>query len=431
MPKWINKLFRHSKNKDPAVFEGAESPSTGYGYMTLGINPDGTLKEISEQKYKQVELYQLTLARTCIHRIALEVSKATPKLSKPNARIEYIVSKSPNNTETISQFLYHLATLLLTDNNALIIPIYNNLGHGDFVDGLYCASKDEVEIVDVKGELWVLLDLGDGHKQAVQYEKCSHLKRMQYRDKLYGDNNDVFKKMGWLYEEQLQRSLNSLANNDMALRWIGKLNSQVLDMNDLELQKELMQSLNFMKDNSSIMIYDTRFEKFDQVKKQYDLLNADDVKVMQTSAYNYWGVSESILQNRYSESEWYAFYQSAIEPLLVQIGEGLTKIMYSRSQIIYGEQTIKLNSLQYSSVQSRINVAFGAYDRGMTTLNDSLGILNLPPLAEGGDERYMRGEYYQQGIQGRTTEERREYGYNSKKSEFDSECESKDETDRE
>lgn len=428
MPKWIPKLFRHSKNKDPAKFVGAESPSTGYGYRALGINPDGTLKDFATQKYKQCELYSLTLARTCINKIATEVSKAVPKLNKPNARVEYVVSKFPNEIETASQFLYHLCTLLLTDNNAYIIPIYNNQGRGDYVDGLFVAGQNEVEIVDVHGELWLLMDMGDGNKQAVQYSKCAHLKRMQYQDKLYGENNDIFKKMGYLYEEQLQRSLNSLANNDMSLRWIAKLNATVLDMDDIEAQQDIFQSLNFMSDNRSVMMYDDRFASIEQVKKQYDLLSADDIKVMQTSAYNYWGVSEAVLQNRYSESEWYAFYQSAVEPILVQIGEGLTKVMYSRSQIIYGEQGIKLNSLQYSSVKSRIDVAFGAYDRGMTTLDDSLGILNLPPLPDGqGNKRYIRGEYYEEGREDR----REEDDGNQKKSDNEPQPESGAEANRE
>ena len=123
---------------------------------------------------------------------------------------------------------------------------------------------------------------------------------------------------------------------------------------------------------------------------------------MQSAAHYYWGFSESIMQNRYSEAEWYAFYQSKIQPILIQIAQGLTKVVYTRNQIINGNE-ISLDRLQYSSVKDRIEVAFGTYDRGMTTMDDSLDILNLPPLPNGeGQKRYIRGEYYQEGTNGKT-----------------------------
>lgn len=56
------------------------------------------------------------------------------------------------------------------------------------------------------------------------------------------------------------------------------------------------------------------------------------------------------------------------------------------------------NRLQYASIKSRIDVAFGTYDRGMATMDSSLDILNLPPLPNGeGAHRYIRGEYRQEG----------------------------------
>ena len=59
---------------------------------------------------------------------------------------------------------------------------------------------------------------------------------------------------------------------------------------------------------------------------------------MRDIAYSYWGVSEKLMQNTYSEDEWNGFYQSAIEPLLIQIEEVLTRVVYTRGQIMDGNK---------------------------------------------------------------------------------------------
>lgn len=235
--------------------------------------------------------------------------------------------------------------------------------------------------------------------------------------------------MGHLYDRNLDRSLASV--NDSALQWMGRLNATLATEEDIAEQQKIFNKANFKKNRSGIMVYDSRFDKVEQVKRVFNLLSADDIKTMQSAAHDYWGVSESIMQNSYSEAEWYAFYQSKIQPILIQIAQGLTKVVYTRNQIINGNE-ISLDRLQYSSVKDRIEVAFGTYDRGMTTMDDSLDILNLPPLPNGeGKKRYIRGEYYQEGTNGKQKlrkEQRKEDKYNGQRRENQPVAESDDES---
>lgn len=422
---WLSNLFK-SRNKDPAKIAGETQPlPVTPGFFALGINQDGTLK-IDEQQWRQAKLYDMYLARSHINRIATEISKAEPQLAIANKRIEYYVAKYPNPYQSISQFLYQLATILLTDNNAFIIPIFDSSG---MIEGLWPASAKDVNVVQIKNQLWVQMDFPDGKSMAVEYERCAHLKNMQYRNPLGGETNDPFKRMGHLYDRNLQRSLSSV--NDSTLQWIGRLNATLATEEDIKEQQKIFNNANFKGNRSGIMVYDARFENVEQVKKVFNLLSADDIKTMQSAAHDYWGVSESIMQNRYSEAEWYAFYQSKIQPILIQIAQGLTKVVYTKNQIMNGNE-ISLDRLQYSSVKDRIEVAFGTYDRGMTTMDDSLDILNLPPLPNGeGKKRYIRGEYYQEGTNGKQKlreEQRKEDKYNGQRRENQPVAESDDES---
>lgn len=390
---WLSNLFKN-RNKDPALVKGEVQVDNSPGIWAFGVNDDGTL-QINE--WMQADIYNLSLARTCIHRIATEISKAEPELAIPNARVGYYVSKYPNQYQSVSQFLYQLATILLTDNNAYIIPIYDRTG---IITGLWCTSVQDTSVIDIDGQLWIRYSLPDGKNAMVEYTNCAHLKRMQYHNPLSGESNEPFKKIGYLYEQNLKRSLASVNDSEASIQWIGKLNTTLVDGEQAAEERDQFTKLNFTGNRTSLLLYDSRYEKLDQVKKVFNLLQPDDIKVMQTAAYNYWGVSEAILQNKYTDSDWYAFYQSAIEPLLKQIGEGITKVIYSKNQIMNGN-FVRLDKLQYSSIQSRIDVAFGTYDRGMTTMDSALDILNLPPI--GGDEgkkRYIRGEYYLENQKG-------------------------------
>jgi hypothetical protein len=51
------------------------------------------------------------------------------------------------------------------------------------------------------------------------------------------------------------------------------------------------------------------------------------------------------------------------------------------------------NRLQYLSNNDKLNVSAQMLDRGIMSINDVREIWNLPPV-EGGDQRIIRGEYY-------------------------------------
>lgn len=111
--------------------------------------------------------------------------------------------------------------------------------------------------------------------------------------------------------------------------------------------------------------------------------------------FTYWGINEDILQNKYSEDTWNAFYESAIEPFYIQVQEVITKLLYSIEEIKNGKG-IRLTSdrLQYASNTTKIQVAKEFVDRGLLTLDQGLNILNLPPLPDGqGNVRVIRAEY--------------------------------------
>lgn len=397
MNSFISKLFRFGKKRDPV---GGQSPIGAFtaipGYLGRFLDSEYMYVAKDDGYYMHRDIYDMLLARACIDKIALECSKAEPMLDKPNERIGYFATKYPNSYQTMSQFIYQLVTVLLVENNVFIVPILDAFGR---TDGFWIANPNQCEILDINGTLWLKYQIGDGKEQVIEYELCGHLRRMQNKSTLMGEDNTPFKKVASLYEKALDKSSDSLLANDSPLKWVGQVNVPLIDDEALREEQKRISDINLVGNKTGFFIYDSRYLRLDQIKNEMSLLTPDDIKQMENMAYNYWGVSEHLLQNSYTEDEWNGFYQSRIEPILIQIGEVLTRVIYTKNQIINGNAlTMSSNRLQYASIKSRIDVAFGTYDRGMSTMDSSLDILNLPPLPNGeGTHRYIRGEYRAEG----------------------------------
>ena len=142
------------------------------------------------------------------------------------------------------------------------------------------------------------------------------------------------------------------------------------------------------------MIYDNTFESMKQVEPVSYTVSPEEMDRIQRNVFNYFGVNESILQSSYTEEEFGAFYESQIEPFAVQLGEGLTQMLYTPTQRRHGNRVVfSANRLEYASNASKRNMIRDMLDRCVMTLNEAREILQLPPT-ENGDVFIARGEYY-------------------------------------
>ncbi len=430
MSNFLTNLFRWRKKRDPALI-GEQSPVGSAtpipGYLVKMVNGDYVI-DIEGSKYISKDIYDLALARACINKIATECSKAKPELSQPSKRIEYFTCKYPNRYQSISQFLYQLVTVLLTENNAYIIPVLDELGR---TSGFWIANPQNCQVVDVEGQLWLKYQIGDMREQIIEYDMVGHLRRMQNKSTLCGESNFPFKKIAALYEQDLDKSISKLSANEAPIKWVGKLNVPLIDDEALKEEQDRMSRINLAGNNTGFFVFDSRYESLDQVSKDVQVMSPEDLQEMRNIAYSYWGVSEHLMQNDYSEDEWNGFYQSAIEPILTQIEEVMTRMVYTPSQIMSGNSiSLTSNQLQYASIKSRIDVAFGVYDRGMSKMDDSLEILNLPPLPNGeGQHRYIRGEYRAESGSG-NRESRKEDRANEQRNSYAAQSDVESDTER-
>ena len=105
--------------------------------------------------------------------------------------------------------------------------------------------------------------------------------------------------------------------------------------------------------------------------------------------YSYFGVSEGIIQSKFSEDEWNAYYENTIEPFAIQLSEEFTEKLFTQHEREFGNEIIfEANRLQYASTNTKIAVGRFLTDIGGATLDQILEIFNMAPL--GGEEGKRR-----------------------------------------
>jgi hypothetical protein len=122
-------------------------------------------------------------------------------------------------------------------------------------------------------------------------------------------------------------------------------------------------------------------------------VDAEQMKIIQTNVFNYFGVNEKILQNSASENEWNSFYEGEIEPFSLQLSLTMSNMMYTVKELAFNNQILwTANRMQFASNQTKLQFSTQMFDRGILTTNQVMDVWNMTHV-EDGDKRYIRREY--------------------------------------
>lgn len=344
-------------------------------------------------------VYEQQLTRSAIDRFALACSKLKPEVigtAKP--RVHRAINTSPNQYMSWSVFLYRVATILEVDTTAYVVPSYNESGE---IVGVWPLRAETAEIVEYQGEPWVRFtfeagdSVFDGSRAALPLDDVCILTRFQYDSDFFGSGNSVMDQTMDIMAMQNQAQEEAMKRAPI-LSFIGKLSSAVRP-DDVEKKRRQFSDDNLSSANKSgIMVYDQTWDEVKQLEPKSYVVPTEEMERIDAHVYNYFGTNEDILQNKYSEDVWGAYYEGKVEPFAIQLGEGLTRILYSDRERSMGNRIMfSSNRLEYASNASKRNMVRDMLDRGVMTLDDARAVLQLPPLPDGkGNVYVIRGEYY-------------------------------------
>ena len=300
---------------------------------------------------------------------------------------------APNEFQTWSQFLYRTAVILYCRNTAFIVPVTGEYGETSGVIGI---APESWELVEYQGRPYVRFTLGNMKKAAVELERLGILTRYQYKNELFGENNEAMKPTLDLIAMQRQGITEGIKNG-ASYRFSAQSDNWATD-EDLakEMERFNMKTFQNRKASGGMILFPNTYKNVQQLKQEAYKVDADQMKLIKENVYDYFAVNEDVIQNKAFGDAWLAFYEGAVEWFAIQLSEILTRMLFTERERQFGNQVfLTSNRLQYMSNADKLNAISQMADRGLMTRNELREILNLAPLPEPlGSQIPARGEYY-------------------------------------
>lgn len=368
-----------NKPKEQGKFEGAFRMLNGY---------------VPKFTSWQGEIYESELCRASINALATHISKLDVKTyGAARPALQRKLRNGPNEFQTWSQFLARAATIYYNTNTLFITPVWDDYGE---ISGIYTPLPDRCEIAQYNKVPYLRYEFTMGQKAAVELEYCGVMTRMQFRNDFFGESNHaLFPTMDLIHiqDQGIKEGVKSAAT----YRFMAQL-SNFAKAEDLARERKLFTQVNLSSDagNNGLLLFPNTYANIKQIESKPFTVDADQMKEIRANVFEYFGVNEDILQNKFNSETWSAFYEGAVEPWAVQFSEVMTKMLFTmreRSQDNYVMATA--NRLQYMSNADKLKVSAQMADRGLMTRNEIREIWNLAPLPEPfGSQLPARGEYY-------------------------------------
>lgn len=337
------------------------------------------------------DIYERELVRASIDARARHISKMDVKLlgsAKKGMRSK--MELAPNEWQTWSQFFYRLSTILDVYNTAIIVPVLNEYGDPT---GIYPVIPLKTELVNYNNMPYVKFHFTNGNTGAMELENVGIMTKYQLHNDLFGESNralDSTMELMHIQDQGIEEGVKSAAT----FRFMATASNFT---NEADLVKERQRfTRENLENGGGILLFPTTYKDIKQIDSKPFVVDADQMKVIQTNVYDYFGVNQDVLQNKAYGDAWAAFYEGAIEPFAKQFSEVATKMLFTLRERELGNGVMATSDkLQYMSNADKLAVSAQMADRGLMTRNEIRAIWSLPPLpAEIGDQLPVRGEYY-------------------------------------
>lgn len=348
-----------------------------------------TFKELGD--YKSTfgcfgsDIYDSDDVRTCIRALSEHTSKANPKCT--DKEIERLLALNPNKYMNGKAMLGKLRNILEIKNTAFL---YIERDNRNKVVGFYPVPFSTFKGVESGNRLYVEFEFnGDAARRLIlPWEDLAVVRKDYVFGDIGGDNNKpLFKTLDVVHtmDDGLQNAVKSTAN----LRGILKSTKAMLSPEDLKKQKETFVNDYMNLENEGGIASLDATQEFKEINLKPTTATAEEADSYRERIYRYFGINKKIITSAYTESEYDAFYESRIEPFLVELSLELTRKIFTPRELSFANEVwYESNRLQYASAKTKISMV-ALVDRGLMTPNEYRELFNMPRY-DGGDEFVLR-----------------------------------------
>lgn len=340
------------------------------------------------------KLYESDIVRACIRPKVKAVGKLVGKhiredntglVVNPHASIRFLLSE-PNPIMTSQQMLEKVAAQLCLNNNAFILIVRDDNGKPMQLYPIPCSICETVYKND---ELYLRFTYSNGKSQVFPYSDIIHLRQDYNEHDIFGTS--PAKALSQMMEviTTIDQGIIKAIKNSGIIRWLLKFTQSMRPEDIKKNVKEFVDNyLSIESDTFGAAGVDAKADAIRIEPKDY-VPNALQTKETINRIYSFFGTNEQIVQSKWTEDEWNAYYESEIEPVAIQLGQCFSMRIFTRKERGCGNRIVfDASNLQCASLNTKMSFV-SMVDRGAMTPNEWRATMNMSPI-EGGDKPIRR-----------------------------------------
>jgi len=341
-------------------------------------------------------LYQSDIVRSCIRPFYKAIGKLQAKHIRqtadglkinPDVYMKMLLEE-PNPYMTGQQLQEKLAIQLALNNNAFAFINRDENGYPMEIYPVPAVSAEA--LYDKQGLLYLKFTLRNGKTVTFAYADVIHLRQDFYENDVFGTPPGPALTSLMEIVTTTDQGIVKAIKNSAVIKWLLRF-KQTLRPEDIKAQtKAFVESYLDVDSDSAVGAagVDAKAD-VDQVDPKDYVPNAAQMDRTTKRIYNFFGTNEAIIQSKFTEDEWNAYYEAVIEPAAIQMSNEYTRKAFTRRERGFGNRIIfEANTLQYASMKTKLELR-QMVDRGAMTPNEWRLVLNLGPV-EGGDKPIRR-----------------------------------------
>ncbi|HBF3900445.1 TPA: phage portal protein [Clostridioides difficile] len=339
-------------------------------------------------------LYRSDIIRSIIRPKAKAVGKMTAKhirsnetefKTNPEPYIKFLL-ENPNPFMSGQILQEKMVTQLELNSNAFAVIIKDDY---NIPVQIYPLNALNVEAIYENEVLFLKFFLRNGKIVTYPYSDIIHLRKDFNEKDLFGTSPaEVLEPLMEVVNTTDQGVVKAIKSSN-TIKWLLKFKTS-LRPDDIKKEVKSFEK-NYLQIDSEAGGAAATDSKYDaeQVKAESYVPNAAQMDKAIQRLYSFFNTNEKIIQSKYSEDEWNAYYESEIEPVGLQLSNQYTEKLFTRKARSFGNEIIfEASNLQYASMSTKLNLV-QMVDRGSLTPNEWRKIMNLSPI-ENGDKPVRR-----------------------------------------
>lgn len=338
------------------------------------------------------EIYEFDQVRSAIDTLARNTGKLRIDMTgTAKAKLRNKIKIKPNPFQTWYQFWYRARTIYEMQNNAIIVPILDDY---DEIMGLFPVLPSMCEVVSFRGHEYLRYRFYGNQAAAIEIEKCGIITKHQYKNDIFGDNNDALDSTLSLLDLNKQ-AIEKAIEESNSFKFMARMNNYAKD-EDIKKERQRVKEANLNDKDGFLLLFSNLIGEPKQIDYKPYTVDKEQIEQINSNVEKYFGVSGEAIKNELTGDKAAAFYEGAIEPFAIQASEVITNMLYTPIEQTNGNLfMLTANRLQFMTNADKLSFTTQTADRGIVFIDELREVWNLPPLPNGLGQRIpRRGEYY-------------------------------------